>query len=168
MASKKPKIRTEKIGIRISPKLKYGLELVSNKKGLSLSESTVRALEAFLEADGIAATKAGKNQSLLDKLWSESPCERADLAKGSGYQTPSQDKLSCFIELMRLEISQMSRGINYSMKELYAFFDEHLEQIDALFDSPAAHKALAIKFLERIGAKYEIRVQDQAQEHLSF
>lgn len=71
MANKKPKLRTESIGVRVPPKLRYGLELVARKKGLTLSEAMMRALEAYLENDGIGAKKPGEMFSPIDGIWSE-------------------------------------------------------------------------------------------------
>lgn len=74
--AKRPKTKTELISVRVPPKLRYGLELVARKKGLTLSEAMMRAAEAYLEADGIAAKQQGEMQSTLDRVWHENELVR--------------------------------------------------------------------------------------------
>lgn len=102
VANKKPKIRTETVGVRLPPKLRYGLVLVARKNGLTLSEAMMRALEAYLENDGIAAKQKdqGLMLSMLDKLWSESPAQRLLLLTEQAPEMATRDE-QCFARMMR-------------------------------------------------------------------
>ena len=68
--AKRPKTKTEMLGIRVSPKIRYGLELLARKQQRTISEIVNFAIDAYLESDGIAK-KSGHGFSNLDALWSE-------------------------------------------------------------------------------------------------
>lgn len=67
---KRPKTKTSSLTIRLPPKLKFGLELVCRKRGLTLSEAAMRGLEGLLESEGIDARSASGQASNLDAAWS--------------------------------------------------------------------------------------------------
>jgi hypothetical protein len=64
----KPKTKTACLGIRLPPKLKFGLDIVCKKRGLTASEATMRAIELLLKAEGV---DDGLFPSRLDRLWME-------------------------------------------------------------------------------------------------
>jgi hypothetical protein len=64
----KAKTKGAFLGIRLPPKLKFGLEIACEKRGLTLSEGTVRAIELLLKAEGL---DDGSFPSRLDRLWME-------------------------------------------------------------------------------------------------
>jgi hypothetical protein len=63
------KLRTEAVGLRLSAKTKYGLELLARKENDTLTGLITRGVEALLEQGGIANS--------LDELWADDPLERA-------------------------------------------------------------------------------------------
>lgn len=151
MAQKKPKLKTELVGVRMPPKLRYGLELYARKKGLTLSDVMMRALEAYLEKDGLLEKISGEDLTILDKLWSESPSERIDLILETGYETAYDDKISRMFECIRIHINLLAPELRYSKKELYSFFDEHLANLEQQYNSTEAASELAINFLSAKG-----------------
>lgn len=74
----KVRLKTETIGVRMPPKLRYGVELLARKNGTTLSTVMVTAAERLLEGEGMANKAHGQLLSLLDRLWSESEIERLE------------------------------------------------------------------------------------------
>lgn len=70
------KNKTDTIGVRVSPKTRYALDLIARKHGASLSALMVSAAEKLIEAEGMTVVRPGDDDCLLDKLWSESESER--------------------------------------------------------------------------------------------
>lgn len=70
------KNKTDTIGVRVSPKTRYALDLIARKHGASLSALMVSAAEKLIEAEGMTVVRPGDDACLLDKLWSESESER--------------------------------------------------------------------------------------------
>ena len=70
------KNKTDTIGVRVSPKTRYALDLIARKHGASLSALMVSAAEKLIEAEGMTVVRPGDDSSLIDKLWSESEGER--------------------------------------------------------------------------------------------
>lgn len=63
------RIRTEAVGLRLSAKTKYGLELLARKERDTLTGLLTRGAEALLKQGGIAAD--------LERLWDDDPLVRA-------------------------------------------------------------------------------------------
>ena len=61
--------KTAKIDARISDRLRFGVELMARKLGISVSAYASRALEIALISDGIARKVDGEMYSLLDRVW---------------------------------------------------------------------------------------------------
>lgn len=98
----KAKLKTETIGVRVPPKLRYGLELLARKDSASLSMLMVLAAERLLEAEGVSGKAHGQLLSLLDRLWSEDEVERikAIVKYGDGLASPFEKVQAQFIELI--------------------------------------------------------------------
>lgn len=61
------RIRTEAVGLRLSAKTKYGLELLARKENETLTGLLTKGAEALLAKGGIE----------LDQLWADDELERA-------------------------------------------------------------------------------------------
>jgi hypothetical protein len=72
----KVKIKAESVGVRMPSKLRYGLELLARRNGLTLSGQIIRAAENLLEQEGLTAKQAGAIYTRLDVLWSQNEAER--------------------------------------------------------------------------------------------
>ncbi len=70
------KNKTDTIGVRVSPRLRFALDLLARKHGASLSTIMVMAAEKLIESEGLTTVPPEEEKSLLDKLWSESESER--------------------------------------------------------------------------------------------
>jgi uncharacterized protein (DUF1778 family) len=66
------KTKTDTIGVRVPPKMRYALDLIARKRGASLSSLMVDAAEKLIESEGMTVIRPGDKASLLDTLWSES------------------------------------------------------------------------------------------------
>lgn len=66
------KTKTDTIGVRVPPKMRYALDLIARKRGASLSALMVDAAEKLIESEGMTVVRPGDKASLLDTLWSES------------------------------------------------------------------------------------------------
>lgn len=71
VVKKKQRLKTETVGVRMSAKLRYGLELVARKHHATLSSLLVSAAEHLLKEEGLTERLPGKPYSLLDLLWSD-------------------------------------------------------------------------------------------------
>lgn len=76
MAKPKQRLKTETVGLRMSAKLRYGLELIARKRHTTLSALMVAAAEKLLEEEGLTERKQGKPYSLLDLLWRDNEADR--------------------------------------------------------------------------------------------
>lgn len=137
MANKKPKLRTEQVGVRMPPKLRYGLELVARKSGQTLSEAMLRALECYLEIDGIGLTPPRRHFSLLDTIWSESKSERFVLIADSyGLGATSEEiEIALTINDIKSELKRLNPDWKCQPKDFYAICDKHLEDIKKAAES---------------------------------
>jgi hypothetical protein len=92
----KVKLKTETIGVRVPPKMRYGLELLARRNEASLSMMMTSAAERLLEAEGLTTKAPGQLVSPLDRLWSEDEVERikAIVQHGGGLAT-TQEKFQC-------------------------------------------------------------------------
>jgi hypothetical protein len=70
------KNKTSKIDARISERLRFGVELMARKLGISVSAYAARALEQALIADGIDRRPDAGMYSLLDRVFSQNEGER--------------------------------------------------------------------------------------------
>ena len=98
----KVRLKTETIGVRMPPKLRYGIELLARKNGSTLSTVMVTAAERLLEGEGMANKAHGQLLSLLDRLWSESEIKRLEALQTHAPElATSKEKLQFqFLRLM--------------------------------------------------------------------
>jgi hypothetical protein len=152
MANKKPKIRTETVGVRLPPKLRYGLVLVARKNGLTLSEAMMRALETYLENDGIGAKpkEQGAMLSSLDRLWSESHAQRIlRLVEHAPELASSHEhKIAAVLrECGITEGEEADRFMSEVVSDVFAFDSEELSlQLQSIAGTLRQHPQLADRF----------------------
>lgn len=75
--ARKREIKEERLGIRISSKLRFGIDLIARKYRVSESEAVARCVELALDAEGLTQIKDGELFSGIDSVWSKSPAFRA-------------------------------------------------------------------------------------------
>lgn len=72
--------RSEVITVRVNPKMRYGLELIARKTGMSLSDLALLTLGRLTESDSnkpqIKKLRGDLTPDLLDDLWHTDPIER--------------------------------------------------------------------------------------------
>jgi hypothetical protein len=144
MANVKPKLRTESVGVRLSPRLRYGLDLVARKTGRSISETLSRALEMFLEYEGITIKKPGEMFSVLDELWRDTTSERLILLeeKYPQFLTPVEKCQARLYKILLKKINHETQG-RISDDNCYEIFDQHF------------HKEIETKLRKKVYGEYQ-------------
>lgn len=114
----KVKLKTETIGVRVPPKMRYGLELLARRNEASLSMMMTVAAERLLEAEGLTSKSPGQLVSVLDRLWSEDEVERIKaIVKNGGGLATGKEKLQCaFIQDL-----EESRSLEAFKKRFFAY-----------------------------------------------
>lgn len=103
MATKKRQVlKGHSFSLRVPPRVRYALDLLSRKNGQQMSALVMKAIERFLEDEGLTKKDPGQLFSLLDRLWSEDESERikAIVKHGEGLASPIEKIQAQFIELV--------------------------------------------------------------------
>lgn len=103
MAIKKRQVlKGHSFSLRVPPRIRYALDLLSRKNGQQMSALVVKAIERLLEDEGLTKKEPGQLFSLLDRLWSEDEVERikAIVKYGKGLASPFEKVQAQFIELI--------------------------------------------------------------------
>lgn len=72
------KKKSDLMTIRLEPSLKFSLELLARKKGLSMSQAAANAIWEALDKEGLAPSRNGEPESAVDLLWDEDELTRAE------------------------------------------------------------------------------------------
>ena len=68
--------KSDRIGLRISPRNKLGCEVLATRHGVSISTVVEKAVEDLLKKEGLSSIPDGEIVSLLDRLLPMRPGER--------------------------------------------------------------------------------------------
>lgn len=115
--AKKPKIKTDILSVRISPKMRYGIELAARKEHLTLSDAVTKAIDAYLERNGITVRMPGESDSLLDKVWHENELLRILSLKGSAPNLATDEELGVIAVFEKL--SDMMEEFELRLKDAH-------------------------------------------------
>lgn len=148
--AKKQKHKTAKIDTRIPDKVRYGVDLMSRKLGLSVSSYVGRAIEKSLAIDGLATKEPGQLHSLLDRLWSESEAQRLFrlVDHAPELATSHEHKLARVMrECGITEGEEADRFMSEVVTDVFAFNGtEEAEQLMSTHHTMSMHPKLLDKF----------------------
>ena len=100
---KRPHVKTETLVVRMSPKIKYALDLISRQRQKTMSDVVERAIERMIEdpkGDLIVTENiSGKAENIFDATWDDDDIRRfLSLAKKfPGLLRPMEDAIWKFI-----------------------------------------------------------------------
>ena len=104
--------KSDRIGLRISPRNKLGCEILATRHGLSVSTLVEKAVEDLLKKEGLASVKDGEIVSLLDRLLPLGPGMR--ILEIARYRP---DLLSAVDRVWLAQLEQEASRVNRSLYE---------------------------------------------------
>lgn len=146
----KVKHKAESVGVRMPSKLRYGLELLARRNGLTLSGQIIRASERLLEQEGLTAKQSGEIYTKLDVLWSQNGAERLLSLCQHAPELSTVDEQSMATLLSAIKQSankeELITALNFVATDL-VLDSEHAEELSSLAeDMLALNPKLAAEF----------------------
>lgn len=100
--ARKKETKSERLGIRISARQRFGLDLMARKYRISEAEAVARCIEAALDKEGFTPLKEGGLFSVFDYLYDGSPAVRLlKIAEFADMATPDEVRIFKAFEMLR-------------------------------------------------------------------
>ena len=116
--------KDEKLGIRISTKLKFGIDLIARKYRTSESEAVARCVEIALANEGFAELDPDAPFSQMDFLWATSQAERSLRIADHAPELATQDEKRVLIAYKALAKRYAPLTESLGLPMPYAYADE--------------------------------------------